>query len=197
MTTNSKSSSTSTTTTITNYDQYVTNMFHLYIPVQNHPQLKFGKPRRRHAWVVFELGLRNLELPHLLIRLTFAQLHFLHSTQPQASGPPWPSRLQCCDGSRPLLPSAGTTSSYVRTRKETSTTKRPSAASRGPVPKARIGSRLNLGVASASDGHPFGRTPCVTPTEGPNPGSTGQTGLKSLCYPTHSHASESLHFGSQ
>ncbi len=27
-------------------------------------------------------------------------------------------------------------------------------------------------------------------------GLTGQTGLKSLWYPTHSHASESLHFGS-
>ena len=27
---------------------------------------KFGKPRRRHAWVAFELGLRCLELPHLL-----------------------------------------------------------------------------------------------------------------------------------
>ncbi len=71
---------------------------------------------------------------------------------------------------------------------------RPPDASCAPTPEARMRLRHSLGVARA-----FGPTPCVTPKPGEGsttPGSTGQTGLKSLWYPTHSHASESLHSGS-
>ena len=47
-----------------------------------------GKPHRRHAWVAFELGLQNLELPHLLTRIAYAhpRLSSPFPNQPTASG---------------------------------------------------------------------------------------------------------------
>ena len=185
----------------------------------------FGKPRRRHAWVAFELGLRSLELPHLLtwkaspsFTIPPTPMHAV-SGLPALNGPaacitvktrtPPPGGLPSPNGPASLPPpGSGATNGtqtippvrlalpphLARTRTETSTSQRPPVALCALAPEARKGLWLNLGVARAAS---FGPAPCVMPKPRLNPsGSAGQTGLKSLWYPTHSHASESLHFGS-
>jgi hypothetical protein len=125
---------------------------------------KHGKPRRRDAWVAFELGLWNLELPYLLTRITFAQLHFIHSPRPQAPRASTAQHLRRYDGSRPLLPPARhdlfcCPDARGNVYRQTSIRSRPRAE------------RTDWIVAQPQCclGRPSGRTPCVTPKPGAHP----------------------------
>jgi hypothetical protein len=56
-------------------------------------KVRTGKPRRRHAWVAFELGLRSLELPHLLNRKASASFTITPTPMHAVSGFPAPTAL--------------------------------------------------------------------------------------------------------